>query len=178
MIFSAIYSSRWLYKLVKMWSENKHLCAGSHEISERYCLKSWVPLGLGHKPSMPNHPFPVKTPPASLQLDPGCDGNVMCQNTSLERCPEAILTRSKPSRLCVWDQFPSTETDFRVQGQIAGVKLALKWKEKFDLIGFQNFIAAVLLLTVFNSFSEDNSSKIIQLDDSFHYRIEVFFFFF
>lgn len=61
MIFSAIYSLRWLYNLGKMRRENKHLCAGRHEISERVRLKSWVLCSSGPgsrainaKPSRPS----------------------------------------------------------------------------------------------------------------------------
>lgn len=32
---------------MKMWNEDKHLCAGRHEVSERIRLKSWVPCSSG-----------------------------------------------------------------------------------------------------------------------------------
>lgn len=90
-------------------STNSLRCGGRTSIcvqGDMKCLNAFiyragfrVPLGLGHKPSTPNHPLTVKTPPVSLQLDPGRHGNIMCQNTSLERRPEAILTRSEPSHL-------------------------------------------------------------------------------
>lgn len=141
---------KWFSALFTRWddSTNSERCGGRTSICVQGDMKFlnafvWkagfrVPPGLGHEPSTPNHPVPVKTPTASLQLDPGRDGNVMCQNTSLEGCPEAIQIQTI-SPLSLRSVPLHTNWFQGLQGQVTGVKLALDWKEKFDLVLFQNF---------------------------------------